>query len=143
MGGSYGGYMTFWTISQTDRFKAAIGSAAIADLFPFYGQTDIFHYFDNMFGVQPWEDPENYDRMSAARFSKNVTTPLLVVHGEEDLRVPITQGEEYYRFLKKMGKTVEFLRFPREGHGVDEPRHRLHLDREESKWMETYLKPVR
>ena len=46
-----GGYMTFWTISQTDRFKAAIGSAAIADLFPFYGQTDIFHYFDNMFGV--------------------------------------------------------------------------------------------
>ena len=53
MGGSYGGYMTFWAISQTNRFKAAIGSAAIADLFPFYGQTDIFHYFDNMFGVQP------------------------------------------------------------------------------------------
>ena len=62
---------------------------------------------------------------------KTLLPPLLVVHGEEDRRVPITQGEQYYRFLKKMGKTTEFLRFPREGHGVDEPRHRLHLDREE------------
>lgn len=65
-----------------------------------------------MFGLQPWDDSENYDRISAARYAQNVTTSLLVVHGEGDRRVPIIQGEQYYRFLKKMGKTTEFLRFP-------------------------------
>ncbi|GAI30166.1 unnamed protein product, partial [marine sediment metagenome] len=68
-----------------------------------------------------------------------VATPLLITHGEEDRRVPITQSEEYYIFLKKLGKTVEFVRYPREGHGIREPRHRLHLMDRQLAWLKKYI----
>jgi dipeptidyl aminopeptidase/acylaminoacyl peptidase len=68
-----------------------------------------------------------------------VTTPLLITHGENDLRVPISQADQYYRLLKKQGKTVEFLRYPREGHGIAEPMHRLHLEEEQTKWFDKYV----
>jgi dipeptidyl aminopeptidase/acylaminoacyl peptidase len=69
---------------------------------------------------------------------------LLITHGENDLRVPIPQADEYYRLLKKLGKTVEYLRFPREGHGIAEPVHRLFLDVEQDKWFsEHVLKKVK
>jgi dipeptidyl aminopeptidase/acylaminoacyl peptidase len=141
MGGSYGGFMTFWAVTQTDRFKAAIGHAAISDWFSFYGQTDIPHLLEFGFGGLPWRTKEVYERWSPIEFAANVTTPLLITHGEEDQRVPIPQGEQYYRTLKKMGKEVEFLRFPREGHGIREPRHRIFLDGEQAKWFEKYLFP--
>lgn len=139
MGGSYGGFMTFWAVSQTDRFKAAIGHAGISDWYPFYGETDIPDLLEFGFGGNPWETQRVYDRFSPLRYAENVTTPLLITHGEEDLRVPITQADKYFRWLKKMGKTVEFLRFPREGHGIREPRHRLHLDAEQAAWLERWL----
>lgn len=140
MGGSYGGFMTFWTVSQTDRFKAAIGHAAISDWYAFYGETDIPNLLEYGFDGLPWRSMENYERWSPIRYAENVATPLLITHGEEDLRVPITQGEKYFRALKKMGKTVEFLRFPREGHGISEPLHRIYLDQEQAKWMERYVR---
>jgi len=139
MGGSYGGFMTFWAVTQTDRFKAAIGHAAISDWFSFYGQTDIPHLLEFGFGGLPWVTKEVFERWSPVEHAENVVTPLLITHGEEDLRVPIPQAEQYYRTLKKMGKTVEFLRFPREGHGIREPRHRLFLDEEQNKWFEKYV----
>jgi dipeptidyl aminopeptidase/acylaminoacyl peptidase len=139
MGGSYGGFMTFWAITQTDRFKAAIGHAAISDWFAFYGQTDIPYLLEFGFGGLPWRMKGTFERWSPIEYAEKVVTPLLITHGEEDRRVPITQGEEYYRTLKKMGKEVEFLRFPREGHGIREPRHRLFLDQEQAKWLEKYL----
>jgi dipeptidyl aminopeptidase/acylaminoacyl peptidase len=80
-----------------------------------------------------------FERWSPIEHARNVETPLLITHGEEDARVPIPQAEQYYRTLKKMGKEVEFLRFPREGHGIREPRHRLFLDEEQAKWFEKYL----
>ncbi len=139
MGGSYGGFMTFWVVTQTDRFKAAIGHAAISDWFSFYGQTDIPHLLEFGFGGLPWDMKGTFERWSPIEYAENVVTPLLITHGEEDRRVPIPQGEQYYRALKKMGKEVEFLRFPREGHGIREPRHRLVLDQEQAKWLEKYL----
>jgi dipeptidyl aminopeptidase/acylaminoacyl peptidase len=139
MGGSYGGFMTFWAITQTDRFKAAIGHAAISDWFAFYGQTDIPYLLEFGFGGLPWHMKGTFERWSPIEYAENVVTPLLITHGEQDLRVPITQGEQYFRTLKKMGKTVEFLRFPREGHGIREPRHRLFLDQEQAKWFETHI----
>jgi dipeptidyl aminopeptidase/acylaminoacyl peptidase len=139
MGGSYGGFMTFWGITQTDRFKAAIGHAAISDWFSFYGQTDIPYLLQFGFGGLPWKMKGTFERWSAIEFAENVVTPLLITHGEQDFRVPIAQAEQYYRTLKKMGKEVEFLRFPREGHGIREPRHRLFLDVEQAKWLEKYL----
>ena len=139
MGGSYGGFMTFWAVTQTDRFKAAIGHAAISDWYSFYGQTDIPFLLEFGFAGLPWEAVETFERWSPIRFAENVTTPLLITHGERDLRVPITQGEQYFRTLKKMGKTTEFLRYPRAGHGITEPRHRIHLDGEQDAWFRRYL----
>ena len=141
MGGSYGGFMTFWTVTQTDRFKAAIGHAAISDWYSFYGQTDIPHLLQFGFGGLPWETKSTFERWSPVEYAENVTTPLLITHGEQDRRVPIAQAEQYYRTLKKMGKYVDFLRFPREGHGIREPRHRIFLDTEQAKWIEKYLFP--
>jgi dipeptidyl aminopeptidase/acylaminoacyl peptidase len=141
MGGSYGGFMTFWAVTQTNRFKAAIGHAAISDWYSFYGQTDIPYLLEFGFGGVPWVTKDVFERWSPIEHAENVVTPLLITHGEEDRRVPIPQGEQYYRTLKKMGKTVEFIRFPREGHGIREPRHRLFLDKEQEKWIERYLFP--
>jgi len=143
MGGSYGGFMTFWTITQTDRFKAAIGHAAIADWFSFFGQTDIPWYLKFGFGGYPWETKKIFEKYSPIEYIENVTTPILITHGDEDYRVNLQQGWQYYRSLMMLGKTVEFLRFPREGHGIREPLHQLHLDREQEKWFEKYLYPER
>ncbi|MDA0329678.1 MAG: S9 family peptidase [Gemmatimonadetes bacterium] len=143
MGGSYGGFMTFWGVTQTDRFKAAIGHAAISDWYSFYGQTDIPFLLEFGFGGLPWETKETFERFSPIEFAENVTTPLLITHGEEDRRVPIAQGEQYFRTLKKMGNDVEFLRFPREGHGIQEPRHRIFLDQEQAKWFERWVRSPR
>jgi dipeptidyl aminopeptidase/acylaminoacyl peptidase len=139
MGGSYGGFMTFWTVTQTDRFKAAIGHAGISDWYSFFGQTDIPHLLEFGFGGMPTQSKQTYERWSPVEFADRVTTPLLITHGENDQRVPIPQADQYYRVLKKLGKTVEFLRYPREGHGIQEPAHRLHLDVEQEKWFDTYV----
>jgi dipeptidyl aminopeptidase/acylaminoacyl peptidase len=145
MGGSYGGFMTFWTVTQTDRFKAAIGHAGISDWYSFFGQTDIPNLLEFGFGGLPSTSKTTYEKWSPIEFAGRVKTPLLITHGENDLRVPIPQAEEYYRLLKKMEKTVEFLRYPREGHGITEPVHRLHLDAEQEKWFAEYIlkKPIR
>lgn len=139
MGGSYGGFMTFWTVTQTNRFKAAIGHAGISDWFSFFGQTDIPNLLEYGFGGLPSASKATYERWSPIEHASKVTTPLLITHGESDTRVPIPQADEYYRLLKKMGKTVEFLRFPREGHGIAEPMHRLYLDAEQNRWFDEYV----
>ena len=139
MGGSYGGFMTFWTVTQTPRFKAAIGHAGISDWYSFFGQTDIPNLLEFGFGGLPSQSKATYERWSPIEYATKVTTPLLITHGENDLRVPIPQADEYYRLLKKLGKTVEFLRYPREGHGITEPIHRLHLDAEQEKWFAEYV----
>jgi dipeptidyl aminopeptidase/acylaminoacyl peptidase len=139
MGGSYGGFMTFWAVTQTNRFKAAIGHAGISDWYSFYGQTDIPHLLDFGFGGRPWATRDVYERWSPVRFAENVTTPLLITHGENDLRVPIAQAEQYFRTLKQLGRTTEFLRYPRAGHGITEPLHRIHLDGEQETWFRRFV----
>jgi dipeptidyl aminopeptidase/acylaminoacyl peptidase len=139
MGGSYGGFMTFWTITQTNRFKAAIGHAGISDWYSFFGQTDIPNLLEFGFGGLPTQSKATYERWSPIEHAARVQTPLLITHGENDLRVPIPQADEYYRLLKKLGKTVEFLRYPREGHGIQEPMHRLHLEVEQEKWFSEHV----
>jgi dipeptidyl aminopeptidase/acylaminoacyl peptidase len=139
MGGSYGGFMTFWTVTQTNRFKAAIGHAGISDWYSFFGQTDIPNLLEFGFGGLPSASKATYERWSPIEHAAKVTTPLLITHGENDLRVPIPQADQYYRLLKKLGKTVEFLRYPREGHGITEPMHRLHLEAEQEKWFAEYV----
>ena len=139
MGGSYGGFMTFWTVTQTDRFRAAIGHAAISDWYSFYGQSDIPGLMEYGFKGTPWDVPENYRRWSPISFVSKVRTPLMITHGERDLRVNIQQGEQFYRSLRKRGVEVVFHRYPREGHGIQEPNHIIDLTARQIEWFDNHL----
>jgi dipeptidyl aminopeptidase/acylaminoacyl peptidase len=138
MGGSYGGFMTFWTITQTDRFKAAIGHAGICDWYSFHGQSDIPGLMEYGFIGHPWTT-ENYRKWSPMTYVDRAKTPIMITHGERDMRVPIAQGEQYYRALRKRGVKVIFLRFPREGHGITEPNHVIDLVTRQLEWFDAHL----
>ncbi len=122
MGWSYGGFMTSWTITQTQRFKAASVGAGVTNLFSMYGTTDIPPFQESYFGARPWEDRELYAKHSAMSYVDKVTTPTLIQHGTEDRRVPISQGEELYTALRSRGVTVEMVKYPRSQHGLSEPK---------------------
>jgi dipeptidyl aminopeptidase/acylaminoacyl peptidase len=139
MGGSYGGFMTFWTITQTDRFKAAIGHAGISDWYSFHGQSDIPGLMEYGMGGQPWTSSETYRKWSPMSYVDRAKTPIMITHGERDLRVPISQGEQYYRALKKRGVDVIFLRYPREGHSIQEPNHQIDLFQRQLEWFDSHL----
>jgi dipeptidyl aminopeptidase/acylaminoacyl peptidase len=142
MGGSYGGFMTFWVITQTNRFKAAIGHAGISDWYSFHGQSDIPGLMEYGFGGTPWTAREVYEKWSPVRYADRVKTPLMITHGEQDRRVPIAQAEQYYRALRKSGVETVFVRYPREGHGITEPNHQIDLVRRQLEWFDKHLKPA-
>jgi dipeptidyl aminopeptidase/acylaminoacyl peptidase len=138
-GWSYGGYMTSWVVSQTSRFKAAMEGAGLTDLVSMYGTTDIPGYIASFFkGVPGKETLEFYRQRSALTFVDQVTTPLLILHGGNDQRVPIGQPMEYFRALKDRGKTVELVFYPREGHGLGEFYHQMDKVRREFEWITKY-----
>jgi dipeptidyl aminopeptidase/acylaminoacyl peptidase len=139
MGGSYGGFMTFWTITQTNRFKAAIGHAGISDWYSFHGQSDIPGLMEYGLTGYPWTATETYRKYSPMTYVERVKTPLLITHGEQDRRVPIAQAEQYYRALKKRGVEVVFIRYPREGHGIQEPNHQIDLVHRQLAWFDSHL----
>ena len=131
--------MTFWTITQTDRFKAAIGNAGISDWYSFHGQSDIPGLMEFGLTGQPWTSTETYRKYSPMTYVDRVKTPIMITHGERDLRVPIAQAEQYYRALKKRGVDVVFLRFPREGHRIQEPNHIIDLSTRQLEWFDSHL----
>ncbi|HVF92465.1 MAG TPA: S9 family peptidase [Blastocatellia bacterium] len=140
MGGSYGGFMTFWVVTQTDRFKAAIGHAGISDWYSFHGQSDVPGLMEYGFGGFPWVARETYAKYSPMSFVERVKTPLMITHGEQDRRVPIAQAEQYYRALRKRGVEVAFVRYPREGHGITEPNHIIDLVGRQLTWFDRHVK---
>ena len=125
-GWSYGGYMTFWMSTQTDRFKLISPGAGLTNLYSMYSTTDIPAYLGWFFGT-PWENAALYDKLSPIRHVKNVKAKILIMHGANDARVPPTQADEFYRALKDLGKDVTYVRYPRQGHGITETR--LSMDR--------------
>jgi dipeptidyl aminopeptidase/acylaminoacyl peptidase len=139
MGWSYGGYMTAWTVTQTARFKAAAIGAGITDHVSMYGTQDIPTTYEDYFGGAPWEKPEAYARSSPIRFVQNVKTPTLLLHGENDARVPPTQAQEFYRALKRQGVPARMIVYPRQGHGPSEPKFQQHIMEEHLAWVEKYL----
>lgn len=140
MGWSYGGYMTSWTITQTKRFKAASVGAAVTNLVSFTGTADIPGFLPDYFGGQPWEDATLYRARSPVFQAKGVTTPTLVQHGEADVRVPISQGYEFYNAVKQQGVPAEMLVLPRQPHGPTEPRMILKIMQTNLDWFEKHLK---
>jgi dipeptidyl aminopeptidase/acylaminoacyl peptidase len=140
MGWSYGGYMTCWVVSQTTRFKAARMGAGLSDIHSMYGTTDIPGYIGTFFDNYPTEKTlKLYRERSGLTYVDRVTTPLLIMHGMNDERVPIGQPMEFYRALKDRGKTVELVWYPREGHGFQEYYHQRDQLRREMEWMTKYV----
>jgi dipeptidyl aminopeptidase/acylaminoacyl peptidase len=139
MGASYGGFMTDWIVTQTDRFKAASTGASVSDLTSLYYQSDAGDFVAEYFSL-PWEDSASLIEHSAITHVQNVSTPLLIQHGENDFRVPISQAREFYKAFKELHKTVEFDIYPRGGHvNFEPPLEREYMLRNE-KWFAKWLK---
>lgn len=139
MGWSYGGYMTCWIVSQTSRFKAAMMGAGISNLVSMYGTNDIPDYLGTFFrGMPAKETMPLYVERSGLSFVDGVATPLLILHGGSDERVPIGQPMEFYRALKDRAKTVELVFYPREGHGISEYYHQLDRLKRQHEWIARY-----
>jgi dipeptidyl aminopeptidase/acylaminoacyl peptidase len=141
MGWSYGGFMSSWIITQTDRFKAASIGAAVTNLMSFNGTTDIPNFAPDYFGGQSWEVPETYAKFGAMNHIGKAKTPSLIQHNEGDLRVPISQGYELFNALKQRGIEARMLVVPRQGHGPTEPKALLKLMQTNVDWFVEKLKP--
>ncbi|HET9402101.1 MAG TPA: S9 family peptidase [Candidatus Acidoferrales bacterium] len=123
-GWSYGGYMTFWILTQTNMFKAISPGAGLTDLAAMYSQNDIQRYLRWFFGDKsPWDNEQQYWDHSPMKYVNNVKTPALILQGQADPRVPMAQAQEMYHALSERGIPVEFVLYPREPHGFTEPRH--------------------
>ncbi|HEY7540527.1 MAG TPA: S9 family peptidase [Methylomirabilota bacterium] len=144
LGGSYGGFLTSWTVGHSTRFKAACSERAVNCQYTMFGTSDIGHSFNvvELGGPMPWEDMARYIERSPLTYAKAIETPLLIIHSEDDLRCPIEQGEQLFVALKKLGRAVRFVRFPGENHEMSrsgKPRHRLERFRHILEWFGTYL----
>ncbi|CAN5242122.1 S9 family peptidase [soil metagenome] len=140
MGWSYGGYMTSWVVTQTDRFKAASMGAGLPNLVSMVTTTDIPDYIvAHAGGKEFWEEYEEYEKHSAIYQIKNAKTPTQVIHGANDQRVPFTQGQEFYNALKRKGVDTEMVVYPRTPHGPQEPKLLMDVSPRIMTWFEKYL----
>jgi len=140
-GYSYGGYLTDWIITQTDRFAAAVAGAGISNWMSDYGTADIPRTKESEFYGPPWE-PESLElllRSSPIVHAKGVTTPTLFVHGEADLRVPIEEAEQMYTALQKQGVPARFIRYPESYHGGWTPWRTVHRYWASMQWWREWL----
>jgi dipeptidyl aminopeptidase/acylaminoacyl peptidase len=139
-GWSYGGYMTEWAVTQTNRFKAAVAGAGMTDLLSEFGTENIPGY-DSWFWGWSSEHPQAFISHSPLIYAKNMKTPLLMLHGENDPIDPIGQDEEFYRALKYYGAEAEFVKYPREPHGFREKNHQLDWQSRMLDWFDAHLQP--
>ncbi len=143
MGWSYGGYMTSFAVTQTDRFRAASMGAGLPNLVSMVTTTDIGDYLVGHLGDEYFNDYETYEKHSAIYQIKNVTTPTQVIHGALDLRVPFTQGQEFYNSLMRLGVDTEMIVYPRTPHGPREPKFLMDVSERIVTWFEKYLRGPR
>ena len=121
-GWSYGGYMTSWTITQTQRFKAASIGAAVTNPLHFSGSADLPSFIPDFFNGEFWERPDFYRQHSPLSYVQNVQTPSIIQHGAADERVPLEQGLILFNALSRRGVPVDMYIYPRQGHAINEPR---------------------
>ena len=143
-GGSYGGYLTSWIVGHTDRFKAAVSCRSVNDLTAEMLSGDIagplFGRYE--YGANPWQDPELYRQHSPLTYAERIRTPLLIQHAEQDLRTPITQGEELFTVLRSLRRPVRFMRVPEESHELTrsgKPHRRVENIERIRDWFDHFL----
>jgi dipeptidyl aminopeptidase/acylaminoacyl peptidase len=143
IGGSYGGFMTSWTIAHDHRFKAAVSERAVNHNISAAGSSDLYWVFHQQFGGHWFDYEREWLERSPAHHAKNIETPVLVLHSESDLRCNIEQGEHLFTMLRLLGKDVEMLRFPAESHELSRsgsPLHRVQRFEAILEWFDRYLK---
>ena len=141
-GGSYGGYMTNWIVGHTSRFKAAVTLRSISNFISDDGTRDGAYGHKDDFGGDIFQKHELYWDRSPLKYVQSVTTPILILHSDNDYRVPIEQGEQWFRALKHFGKTAEIVFFPRENHNLTrtgEPKHLVESMNWQLWWFDRYL----
>jgi dipeptidyl aminopeptidase/acylaminoacyl peptidase len=140
MGWSYGGYMTMWGVTQTNRFKAAMAGAGVANMQSYYGENKIDQWMIPFFGKSVYDDPEVYAKSSPITFIKNVKTPTLVMVGDSDGECPTPQSYEFWHALKTLGVETQLVVYEHEGHHFVNPAHiRERMERTVT-WFDKYLK---
>jgi dipeptidyl aminopeptidase/acylaminoacyl peptidase len=139
-GGSYGGFMTNWIITQTPRFRAAVAVASLSNLVSFYSTSLYQDLVHAEFGGFPWDNFDLLWQWSPLRYVRQAQTPTLFIHGENDNDVHITQAEEMYMALKRRGVDTMLVRYPREGHGLGEPKHRVDALERTIGWFDRYVR---
>ncbi|GAB4224730.1 MAG: hypothetical protein Kow0062_26830 [Acidobacteriota bacterium] len=138
-GASYGAYLTNWLLATTDRFRAGISIAGIYDLAQDYGTSDAFAWEVHYLGGPPWEKPELYRERSVLTHVAGLEAPLLLLHGIEDDNTYLTNAKALYRALTALDRTVQFVGYPREGHGLHEPPHLVDAFRRSLSWLERHV----
>ncbi len=139
MGWSYGGFMSSWIVGHTDRFKVASIGAPVVDLAHQNLTDDIEGFLPSYFKSNPWDDWSKYDAHSPLRFIQNVKTPVMLQHGEADLRVPFSNSVMFYNALRRRNVPVRLLALPRQPHGPQEPRMVLKTMQTNIEWFEKYI----
>ncbi len=142
-GGSGGGLLTNWTVTQTQRFKAAVSQRSVADWTGFWYSADFSLFTPSWFRKNPYEDPQEFVERSPVRYASKITTPMMFVEGDSDLRTPPSQGgEAMFRALKAQKKTAVMVRFPGETHELSrsgKPEHRIERLEHITAWFDKYL----
>jgi dipeptidyl aminopeptidase/acylaminoacyl peptidase len=139
-GGSYGGFMTNWIVTQTPRFRAGVAVASVSNLISFYSTSLYQDLIHAEFGGFPWDNFEVLWQYSPLRYVRQVQTPTMFIHGELDNDVHITQAEEMYMALKRRGVDTLFVRYPREGHSFREPKHRVDALERTIAWFDRFVR---
>jgi dipeptidyl aminopeptidase/acylaminoacyl peptidase len=143
VGASYGGYTVYWLAGNHEgRFKTFVAHAGVFNLESMYGATEELFFVNFDLGGAYWDRPDSYERFSPHRFVQNWDTPILVIHGQKDFRVPVTEGMQAFTAAQLKGVESRFLYFPEEGHWVLTPQDGLLWHRVFFDWLGRYLKPV-
>jgi len=139
-GWSYGGFMTMWTVTQTNRFRAAVAGAGVANWQSYYGENDIDAWMIPYFGASVYDDPAIYARSAPMTFIKNVKTPTLVLVGERDGEGPAPQSVEFWHALKTFGVDTQLVVYPDEGHSIRKLEHRRDIVKRLVDWFDSRMK---
>jgi dipeptidyl aminopeptidase/acylaminoacyl peptidase len=131
--------MAMWTVTHSNRFKAATAGAGIADWVAYYGQNGIDQWMIPYFGASAYDDPKIYDKLSPIRYIKDARTPTFLYVGERDVECPPAQSLEYWHGLKAMGVPTELVIYQDEGHGIRDPAHIQDRETRMMGWFDKYL----